>query len=182
MPLTCSYTVVSQLLFELQTLQKKSVCREGCWRNTERKVLLKHHLTLATFQRTLPDTHSHTPPFLFPWFFLSSPLYPRVISLMMFNALKVFHQPDLMKWSIGNALGHFSSHPHSLSLSLHLCCSLSLHFPLPSFPRSIYCPPEPRSFPSAYLSCLTQLSPCTISVFFSIPVPLSSSVAFELGL
>ncbi|AWP09773.1 putative ERC protein 2-like [Scophthalmus maximus] len=38
----------------------------------------------------------------------------RVISLMMCNALKVFHQPDSLKWSMGNALGHFSSHPSSL--------------------------------------------------------------------
>lgn len=36
MPLTCSYTVVSQLPFLPQTPEKKSVCEEGCWGNRER--------------------------------------------------------------------------------------------------------------------------------------------------
>lgn len=168
MPLMCSYTVVSQLSFLPQTLEKKSVCMWGMMlgEQRERQVLVKHHLTLALFQSSLPDAHFHIPPpqsFL-DFFFLSSPLCPRVISLMMCNALKVFHQPDLLKWSIGNALGHFSSHPLSLSLSLHHYFSLAPHFLLPSFLWSIHCP-DPPSFPSTFLSCLTQLSCCSLSIF-----------------
>lgn len=96
-------------------------------------------------------------------FLLSSPLCPRVISLMMCNALKVFHQPDLLKWSMGNALGHFSSHPRSLRLLVRFCLSPFLDFHLASFLLSIHCP-EPRSFPSPFLSCLAQLSPHCLSL------------------
>lgn len=71
-------------------------------------------------------TFSHpSPPCFFLGFLLSSPLCPRVISLMMCNALKVFYQPDLLKWSMGNAMAYFSSHPRSLSLSLCRCLFLS---------------------------------------------------------
>lgn len=109
-------------------------------------------------------TFSHSPLHSLLDFLLSSPLRPGVISLMMCNAVKVFHQPDLLKWSMGNALGHCSSHPRSLSLSLCLCPSLSLIYPVKkSFLLSIVCP-EPRSFLSAFLSCLTQLSPPSLSL------------------
>ena len=97
----------------------------------EEQVLLKHHLTLAAFQSTLARlTFSPPPLHSFLDFLFSSPLCPRVISLMMRNALKVLRQPDLLKWSVGKCpWGHFSSHPSSpsslclLSLSCHhICC------------------------------------------------------------
>lgn len=103
-------------------------------------------------------------PTLFSWIFPFFPLCPNVISLMMCNALKVLHQPDLLKWSMGNALGHFSSHPSPLSLSLRLCFSPSLlTLSLRSILQLIRCP-EHGSFPSAFFSCLALLSPPSFSL------------------
>lgn len=63
MPLTCSYTVVSQPPLLPQTQEKKQCVWKGML-GEERavQVLLKHHLTLAPFQSALADSHSHIPP------------------------------------------------------------------------------------------------------------------------
>lgn len=152
--------------------------KECVERLREEPVPLKHHLTLALLQPALPNSHSHpSSPHSLLDFLLSSPLCPRVISLMMCNALKVFHQPDLLKRSMGNALGHFFSHPCFLSLSL----PLPLVFLIQSSLLSSHCP-EPCVFPSAFLSCLTQLSPRSLSLVLDFCCFALPSVAFELGL
>lgn len=108
-----------------------------------------------------------------PWFSYS-PVCAAVISLMTCNVLKALHQPDLLKWSMGNALGHFSSHPHSLNLSHRLAspclASLSCH---PSCCPSVL--PKPHFFPSAFLNCPPQLYPdaLSLSLHFCPPPPLS---------
>lgn len=113
--------------------------------------------------RLPPTTHHPCPAHSLSGFFLFlPPLCPRVISLMMCNTLKDFHQPDLLKWSMGNALGHVSSHPCSLRLSLSLCFSLSPVFLLSTFLLSTHCP-EPCSLSSAFLCCLFRLHPCFLS-------------------
>lgn len=116
---------------------------------------------------------------------LGSPVCAVVISLMMCNALKALHQPYSLKRSMGNALGRFSSHPQPLSLSHFPACpclgSLSC--------RRLCCPsvlPEPHFFPSAFLSCLPQLYPDSLSllsicvpVFPLLPPPWRLNWAFE---
>lgn len=124
-------------------------------------------------------TFSPPPPPPLPDFLLSSLLCPRVISLMMCNALKVFHQPDLLKWSMGNALGRFSSHPRSLSLLLRLCLSLSLIFLVKSFLLSVLCS-KASFFPSAFLCCLLHLSPQSLCVSLNFCFCLSPPFSLSL--
>lgn len=110
-------------------------------------------------------------------------LYPRfsyslvcaiVISLMTCNALKALHQPDLLKRSMGNALGHFSSHPQPLSLSHRPCLSVSRVSLLPSSLLSI-CSPRAAFLPI----CLIKLSPLIIS---GLSLPFSPFLFLSLPL
>lgn len=122
-----------------------------------------------------------------PWSHFRAPhpslLYPRfsyslvcaiVISLMTCNALKALHQPDLLKRSMGNALGHFSSHPQPLSLSHRPCLSVSRVSLLPSSLLSI-CSPRAAFLPI----CLIKLSPLIIS---GLSLPFSPFLFLSLPL
>lgn len=139
----------------------------------EEQVLLKHHLTLAAFQSALARlTFSHPSPLSFHSlldFLLSSPLCPGVISLMMCNALKVLHQPDLLKWSMGNAPGVTFLHTPPL-----------LPFSVSCLSPAIISAVRPLSRASFSPICLLKLSwpiTSTLSLPFSLSLFLSLSLS-----
>ncbi len=123
-------------------------------------------------------TFSHITPFpsLFSWsFFFSSPLYPRVISLMMCNALKVLHQSDLLKWSMGNAPGSLFFTP-LLSKSLAPSLRLSVSCSSPAIFSAVHL----LSLASFLCICLLKLSHLIISMLsFPFSPPLFPSLSLS---
>lgn len=171
-----SQHAVNMHLHSRQSRRKRLfVCEKGCWWGIKGKNRSFWNITWPWqhFRAPLPDSHSHIPPPLsfhsFLDFLRSSPLCPGVISLMMCNALKVLHQPDLLKWSMGNAPGVTFLHTPSL-LPLSVSC-LS-----PAIISAVR-PLSPASFSPICLLKLSWPITSTLSLPFSLSLFLSLSLS-----